>query len=280
MKLDAKIQGGTIAARRGLQSVPYQSVGFKGALTIAGKESGELLLSKRGLSWLLVVSVVLSAFALLLISDTELGLLDNAQVVYDMVGVVISLGALLTMVVGADAIGGEHERGSLVPLLLVPLPRSALLLGKLGGQLAAWAAMLVVALPYLWAVGSTGQNLAAGAAGLIVLGTPVVLAFGCLGFGLGARFASARSALMIGLIVLILAASPTLLGPGMRRTAIGRAFDWVNPISTVLNAIDSVVIDSEPLLAQTVPFAVALAWLLLALWYARRSVFRLTGAQR
>jgi hypothetical protein len=164
--------------------------------------------------------------------------------------------------------------------VLAPLPRSALLLGKLGGQLAAWAAMLVVALPYLWAVGSTGQNLASGAAGLIVLGTPVVLAFGCFGFGLGARLASARSALMIGLIVLILAASPTLLGPGMRRTAIGRAFDWVNPFSMVLNAIDSVVIDSEPLLAQAVPFAVALAWLLLALWYARRSVFRLIGAQR
>jgi ABC-type transport system involved in cytochrome c biogenesis permease component len=215
---------------------------------------------------------------LLLISTTEVGLLDNAQVVYDMVGLVISLGALLTLVAGADAIGGEQERGSLVPLLLAPLPRSALLLGKLGGQAVAWAAMLVIAVPYLWAVGSTGQNLTQGIACLIVLGTPVVLVFGCLGLALGARLLSARNALTIGLVVLILAASPTMLGPGLRRTAIGVAFDWVNPFSAVLNAVDAVVIDSEPLLAQALPFAVALAWMLIALWYASRSVSRLTGS--
>jgi ABC-2 family transporter protein len=277
--VDEEMQDAMTAGRRhGGRSAPYQPLAFRSALIIAGKESGELLLSKRGLLWLLVMSLVLSGFALLLISNTELGLLDNAQVVYDMVGLVISLGALLTLVVGADAIGGEHERGSLVPLLLAPLPRSALLLGKLGGQLVTWAAMLGIALPYLWAVGSTGQNLAAGIACLIVLGTPLVLAFGSLGLALGARFLSARSALTVGLVVLILAASPIMLGPGLRRTAIGVAFDWGNPFSAVLNAVDAVVLDSEPLLAQTVPCAVALAWLLMALWYARRSISRLTGS--
>src|ERR1700751_1550738 len=234
--MDAEIQDALGTARRHhAQPVSRQRLAFRGALIIAGNEGGELLLSKRGLLWLLVMSLVLSGFALLLISNTELGLLDNAQVVYDMVGLVISLGALLTLVVGADAIGGEHERGSLVPLLLAPLPRSALLLGKLGGQLIAWAAMLGIALPYLWAVGSTGQNLAAGVACLIILGTPIVLTFGCLGVALGARLLAARSALTVGLVVLILAASPIMLGPGLRRTAIGVAFDWGNPFSAVLN---------------------------------------------
>jgi hypothetical protein len=69
-----------------------------------------------------------------------------------------------------------------------------------------------------------------------------------------------------------------MIGPGLRRTTIGIAFDWVNPSSAVLNAVDAVVIDSEPLLAQAVPFAVALAWMLMALWYARRRVSRLTGS--
>jgi hypothetical protein len=279
--MDAEMQDAVGAAKRHrAPSVPYRPLALKGALIIAGKESGELLLSKHGLLWLLVISLVLSGFTLLLISNTELGLLDNAQVVYDMVGLAISLGALLTLVVGADAIGGEHERGSLVPLLLAPLPASALLLGKLGGQLIAWAAMLGIALPYLWAVGSTGQNLAAGMACLIVLGTPVVLTFGCLGVALGSRLLSARSALTIGLVLLILTASPTIIGPGLRRTGIGVAFDCVNPFSLVLNAVDGVVIDSEPLFAQTVPFAVALAWMLIALWYARRSILRLTGSPR
>jgi hypothetical protein len=109
--MDAEMQDAAGAARRHSgQAMPYQPLAFKGGLFIARKESSELLLRKRGLLWLLVMSLVLSGFALLLISNTELGVLDNAQVVYDMVGLVISLGALLTLVVGADAIGRSVSR--------------------------------------------------------------------------------------------------------------------------------------------------------------------------
>src|ERR1700676_4299661 len=110
-------------------------------MLIARKEAGELLLSQRGLAWLMAMAAALSGFALLLVSNTELSLLDNAQVVYDMVGIVGALGALLAIVVGIDATGGERERGSLVPLLLVPASREAILLGKLGGIAVAWVVM-------------------------------------------------------------------------------------------------------------------------------------------
>ncbi len=246
-----------------------------GAWLIARKETGELLLSRRGLAWLLVVAVVLSAFALLLVSDTELGLLDNAQVVYDMVGIVIGVGALIGVVAGVDAVGGERERGSLVPLLLVPLPRGALLAGKLGGIAAAWAMTLVVALPYLWAVGSTGQNLGHAVAALIVLGTPVVLGFGAFALGLGARLRSVPAALNAALVVLLLSASPLVIGPGLRRTTIGAAFDAVNPFSAALNAVDAVVIDGERLAAHALAFCAVAVWALAAGWFAWAGMRRL-----
>ena len=240
-------------------------------LLIAGKESGELLLSLRGLAWLLAVAVVLSGFGLLLVGDTELSLLDNAQVVYDMVGIVTALGALLALIVGVDTIAGERERGSLVPLLLTPVSRDGILLGKLGGVAIAWAVMYLLAAPYLWAVGSTGQNLAKGLLALALLGTPVVLGFGFFGIGLGARFAMSRTGLLIGLIALVLAASPLLLGPSLRQSAIGRAFDAVNPFSAAINAYDAVIIDSQPIAAQMLNLAVAVVWLVFTLWFARAS---------
>ncbi len=243
-------------------------------LLIAGKETGELLLSLRGLAWLLATTVVLSAFGLLLVGDTELSLLDNAQVVYDMVGIVTALGALLALVVGVDTIAGERERGSLVPLLLTPVSRDGILLGKLGGVAVAWVVMYALAAPYLWAVGSTGQNLAEGLLTLALLGTPVVLGFGSLGMGLGARLATARTGLLIGLIALLLAASPLLLGPSLRQSAIGRAFDAVNPFSAAVNAYDAAIIDSQPLAGQAANLAVTVVWLGLALWFARASVRR------
>jgi ABC-type transport system involved in multi-copper enzyme maturation permease subunit len=242
------------------------------AVLIARKEAGELLLSLRGLAWLMAVSVALSVFVLLLVSDTELSLLDNAQAIYDMVGIVTALGGLLALVVGVDAVAGERERGSLVPLLLSPASRGAILAGKAGGGAIAWLVMYAVALPYLWAVGSTGQNLWQAMLLLALLGSPVVLGFALFGIALGVRLASARSALMAGLIVLVVSASPLLIGPSLRRSAVGQIFDAVNPFSAAVNAYDAVIIDSHPLAAQWPYAAVALAWLIVGLWLARSAL--------
>jgi ABC-type transport system involved in multi-copper enzyme maturation permease subunit len=242
------------------------------ALVIARKERGEVLHSSRGLSWLLAASVVLSGLSLLFVSNTELSLLDNAQVVYMMMGTITALGCLLAIVLGTDAIAGERERGSLVLLLLTPVSATNIVFGKMSGQVIGWAALFMLALPYLWAVGSSGQNLGKAIAYLAVLGTPVVLGFGFFALGLSARLGSVLTALLTALIALMLLASPVLLGPGMRQTVIGKAFDAVNPFSAALNGYDSVVIDSEPLSMQLPRLIVAFAWLAMTFWFARRSL--------
>jgi len=236
---------------------------------VARKEAGELLLSLRGLSWLMAAAMALSAFGMLLVSNTELSLLDNAQVVYDMVGIVTALGGLLALVVGVDVVAGERERVSLVPLLLTPVSRDAILAGKLGGVAIAWSVIFTLALPYLWAVGSTGQNLWEGMLTLALLGSPVVLGFGFLGMAIGARLGSPRTGLLGGLIAVIVSASPLLLGPSLRQSAIGHAFDTFNPFSAAVNAYDAVIIDSQAILAQWPHIAVAAVWLILTLWLAR-----------
>lgn len=244
------------------------------AMILARKEAGELLLSLRGLAWLLTLAVVLSGFSLLLVSSSELSLLDNATVVYDMAGIVTGLGALLAVVAGTDAIGGERERGSLVPLLVTPLPRGALLAGKLAGLAAGWIAAYLLSLSYLWAIGSTGQNLADAVLSLPVFGTPLVLGFAFLAFGLGARLRSTRTALLTGLILLVLAAAPVAIGPGLRQTAVGRLFDMLNPLSHVLNAYDAIIIDSQGFAGQSVHLAALAAWFGATLWFAAASLKR------
>lgn len=238
---------------------------------IARKEAGELLLDLRGLLWLMAVAVVLSAFSLLLVGSTELSLLDNAQAVYDMTAIVTALGSLLALIVGVDAVAGERERASLVPLLLTPVSRGAILVGKLGGVAIAWTVLYALSLPYLWAVGSTGQNMADGMLVTALLGTPVVLIFGFFGFGLGSRTGSTRAALLTGLVTLVLSASPLLLGPSLRQSAVGRMFDAINPFSAAVNAYDAVIIDSQSIAGQGVHLATTLAWLLASLWFARFS---------
>jgi ABC-type transport system involved in multi-copper enzyme maturation permease subunit len=234
-------------------------------LLVARKEAGELLLSLRGLAWLMAMAAALSVFALLLVSNTELSLLDNAQVVYDMAAIVTAMGALLALVVGIDSIAGERERGSLLPLLLTPAPREAVLFGKIGGIAIAWAVMFAGSTAYLWAVGSTGQNLAESVIAVALLGTPVVLGFGLLGLAIGAAVASARAGQLGGLIALLVSASPLLLGSSLRQTAIGQAFDAINPFSAAVNAYDAIIIDSQPVGAQVIHLSLVIGWVGLTL---------------
>jgi len=241
---------------------------------IARKEAGDLLRSPRGLSWLLAMAAALSAFSLLLISDAELSLLDNAEAVYGMCAVIMGLGALLAIVMGVDTVAGEKERGSLVPLLVAPVSRDRILFGKLAGIAMVWAAMYLLALPYLWAAGGAGQNLAEGLVSLALMGTPVVLGFGFLAMGMGARLSSTRSALMVCLVILLLAASPVILGPSLRQTAVGRIFDWINPLSVALNALDAVIIDSQAVVSQWLHWNLTLLFSGITLWFARDGFYR------
>lgn len=242
---------------------------------LARKEAGELVLSPRGIAWLLAMAAALSVFGLLLVGSTELSLLDNAQVVYDMSGIVTALGGLLAVVVGNDSIAGERERGSLMPLLLTPISRAGLVAGKLGGLVIAWLVMFAIAIPYFWAVGSTGQNLGDGILGVALLGTPVVLSFGLLAVGFAARLGSSRSSLIATLITLLVSGSPLLLGPSLRQSAVGRMFDAINPFSGALNAFDAVIIDSQPIGAQIAGLALTVGWLVVAVWFAVAGVKRL-----
>jgi len=231
------------------------------ALLIARKEAGELLLSLRGLGWLMTMAAALSVFSVLLVSDSELSLLDNAQVVYDMAAIATAMGTLLALLVGIDSVAGERERGSLLPLLLTRASREAVLLGKIAGIAIAWTVMFAVSVAYLWAVGSTGQNLAGSVVAVALIGTPAVLGFGLLGLAIGAVVGSARAGQLSGLMVLLVSTSPLLLGPSLRQSTVGRIFDRVNPFSGAVDAYDAVIIDSQSIAAQAFDLYLVMAWL-------------------
>ena len=74
----------------------------------------------------------------------------------------------------------------------------------------------------------------------------------------------------------MLSASPLLLGPSLRQSAIGRIFDAVNPFSAALNGFDAVIIDSQGAITQAGHAAVAVAWLALTAWAAAAAMHRVS----
>ena len=242
---------------------------------LIGKEIQEDFRSARGAFFLVVAALVLSVFAVLLVSNTELSLLDNAQAVYMMAGIVIALAALVAVLRGSDGFAGERDRQTLEPLLLAPINGSGLAAAKLCGILVSWLTLFILAIPYLWAVGSTGQNLFAAILYLFLAGTLIVLVFGGAALALSARMKTFKGVLSLGLTVLLLLGSPVLFGPSLRQSAVGRVLDLVNPFAAALNTLDSVIIDSQGLSWQLLRLAVMGSYGLAVLWWLYAATRRL-----
>lgn len=238
---------------------------------IASKELKSNFRNQRGLINILIFSLVLSAFSLLFVSNAELSLLDEAQVIYMITGAITAVAAVISIIIGADSFAGEKDKSTLVPLLLSPIKRNELVVGKTIGILLAWLVLYLISIPYIWALGSTGQNMFESIIYLGLFGTPVVLGFGLLAMSISSKTGNILVSLVSSLVLFMLAASPLLLSPGLRKSAIGQLLDTINPFACVLNTYDSVIIDSEPFSMQVIRLAVVIIFAGLMFFFANRN---------
>ena len=93
---------------------------MKVLIALLRKEAVEDLLAARGALLFFVSSMVLSAYMILLMSNTELSFMDSAQAVYLMSGIILTLVSLLAIIRGSDSFAGEREWGTLETLILTP----------------------------------------------------------------------------------------------------------------------------------------------------------------
>src|SRR5262245_27930430 len=98
---------------------------------VAGQEASDLWLAGRGLPLALALSVLLSVMTYLGATNQTLNFLERRETVNLTVQVAVAVGALLAMVLAADSVSGERERGTLESLLLAPVSRRSLIAGKL-----------------------------------------------------------------------------------------------------------------------------------------------------
>ncbi len=242
---------------------------------IMQKEIKESILTPKGFLWYVFTSVILSILSYLFLTNNELSLLDQSQMLYMIMNFITALGVLMGLVLGADAFAGEIERGTLEALFLSPVNKTELAAGKLGAAIANWVIIFTISLPYLFIVGKGGQNLLQGILYLAVLGTLLSLIFSALSMGLSARLKSMKNSLIISFFIFLLAGSPMFLSAAQRMTWFGKILDLVNPFADAINTFDSVVIDSQGFSFQIERIAIICGYTFLSLWFLRRGASRL-----
>lgn len=219
--------------------------GGRALAVVAGQELRDLWLGGRGLALSLAFSVLLSVIAYLVATNRALNFLEHRETVNLTLQVAIAVGALLTLLAGADAFSGERERGTLESLLLTPAPRLELTAGKLLAALSLWVAAFIVTLPYVWflgrGVGIVGDSVLAGA----VVGTLVALSLASLGMLISIFTASNRISLSVSVFVLLALFTPTQLPSGAQNGWFGDVLLRVDPITAGERYVGKIVVDGH-----------------------------------
>lgn len=244
-------------------------------VTLIRKECVENLSVFRTIVMFIFVCILMSVYSILLISNIEMSLLDNAHAAYMLTTLVLILSLLVTLLLGSDAIAGERERGTLEVLLLSPVNGRSVSVSKLFNILFTWLILFVLSLPYLWAIAGNGQNLVPAIIALLVTGTLCVTIVGGISLILSMKFQTVKGAIFTGMTVFLLLTSPAILGASLRKNVVGRFIDAIDPVMGAINTLDSVIIDSQGISFQLFRLGVMLFYTILvlaSLYYISRKI--------
>lgn len=235
----------TTSVNRGVRSADATESPVRGEgggwRIVAGQECRDLWVSGRGPLLLFAFSVLLSVVTYLAGTNQVLNFLEQREAVNLTLQITVTVGVLVTLIVSADGISGERERGTLESLLLTPVSRRAIVTGKLVAALSLWLAAFVVSVPYIWVLGRgvsiVGLSLLLG----LGVGTLLAVALAALGLLISAVSTSNKVSLAVSLFLLLALFAPTQL-PGITKTWLGDLLVRVNPVGAGMHYITAVLV--------------------------------------
>ncbi|MFL6484817.1 MAG: ABC transporter permease [Nitrososphaera sp.] len=207
--------------------------------------------SWRGGAWIVAASMIFSLVAYLLLTDKELSLLDQGEMLFTLTEIVISLGIIMTVTLASSAISLEIESGTFESLLLTPLTSKQIAFQKLLSIITTWFLLYAVSIPYLLVI-SSGTNLSLSAIFYTgFYGTILVTAFSSLSIAVSARIRSSKNSIMISLMILLILLAPSIFfATSLKKTGFGIAIENINPVSHTMNSLDSVLVDNQQTLSE------------------------------
>lgn len=220
---------------------------LRDAGVVAGRELRDLWLSGRGPGLMLAYTLLLSVSTYLIASNQELNFLEQREAVSLTLTLAVVVGGLLVVLVAADAVSGERERGTLESLLLTPVPRRALVAGKAVAALSLWLAAFLLALPYLWWIGRDVGTFGTAFLGGLVVGTLIALLLTGIGLLVSMMSASNMQSLAVSFFVLLALVAPHQLPAGATRGWAGELLLRLDPFAAGLLYLERLVLNNHSL---------------------------------
>ena len=222
------------------------------------KEIKAELYTWKSLTWLLLTSLIFSVTSYLLLTNKELSLLDQTELMWLLGKIIIGVALLVVTIDASSAITSEFEKETAESLFLTPLSINDFILGKLLALLSLWGVLYAVSIPYVY-VASLGSKLFFPFLGYIaLLGTFGVIGLVLIIFAVSFLYRSSKNTLTTSLIFLLALSIPALFSTTLKNNTPAQILSHINPVDSIFASLDNVLVDYQISLARNWTYIVPL----------------------
>ncbi len=222
------------------------------------KEIRGELYTWKSMLWLLISSLLFSVTSYLLLTNKELSLLDQTELLWLLGKVIIGVALLVVTIDASSIITTEFEKETAESIFLSPVSLTDLILGKLLASLTLWLAIFFVSIPYI-IVASAGSHLVIPfLLYTALLGTLGILGFVLLVFAISLFFRSSKNTLTTSLIILLGLSIPAVFSSTLKNDVVSQIISRANPIDNIFSSLDNVLVDYQTSLLQNWQFILPL----------------------
>ncbi len=193
--------------------------------------------------WFLITSAIFSFTSYLFLTDKELSLLDQTEMLWLISKIIIGTALLIITVDASNTINAEFEKETAESLFLTPLTTKDFVLGKLLASLALWIAIYLISIPYIIVVSAGSHLTFAFVIYVLMLGTMIILGFQMMIFGISFLFRSSKNTLTTSLIILLALVIPATFSSTLKNNSLSHFLSVINPVDNVFSSLDNVLVD-------------------------------------
>ena len=199
------------------------------------RELADLWIGGKALYLILAYSIFLGFQSYAQVKTSETSFIPPKEMVFAALQGVIYITGLIGMIIGADTISGERERGTLEALLLTPASRRQIILGKFLAGLSPWPVALLIAIPFFLVLAQGdpifGQALYWGS----IVGTLLAIGFTGLGMLISLWSNSNRVSFFVSLGVYLVLLLPSTWPGRAQLGYVAKIVQRLNPIEGSIN---------------------------------------------
>jgi hypothetical protein len=214
---------------------------------VFNRELTDLWIGGKGLHLILIYSIVLSIITYVMVTNSESSQLPPKEMVFETLKVVIAIGTIISLIIGADSISGERERATLEGLLLTPASRRQIVLGKFLAAVSPWPMVLAITIPYLQVLSQGDEVFGQAVLWGVIMGSLLAPALTGLGMLVSIWSDSNKTSFLVSLGISLLCLVPAQLPGRAWAGASGEFLQWVNPMAAADHLLERILVNNRTL---------------------------------